>query len=78
MSGEDYCGTYDAPTIKDKDKVTASEQTGVCDHDHYHFVGWLATGITGSQENEPDGLIKAGTAMTASGKTYYAVWAQEK
>lgn len=78
MTDKDYCGTYDAPTIKDKDKVTASEQTGVCDHDHYHFVGWLATGITGSQENEPDGLIKAGTAMTASGKTYYAVWAQEK
>lgn len=78
MTGKDYCGSYEAPTIKDKDKVTASEQTGVCDHDHYHFVGWVATGITGSQENEPDGLIKAGTAMTASGKTYYAVWAQEK
>ena len=77
MTG-DYCGSYDAPTIADKTKVSASEQTGVCDHDHYHFVGWVATGITGSQENEPDGLIKAGSAMTASGKTYYAVWAQEK
>ena len=77
MTG-DYCGTYEAPKIDDKTKVTASEQTRVCDHDHYHFVGWVATGITGSQENEPDGLIKAGTAMTATGKTYYAVWAQEK
>ena len=77
MTG-DYCGTYEAPTIADKTKVSASEQTRVCDHDHYHFVGWVATGITGSQENEPDGLIKAGTTMTATGKTYYAVWAQEK
>lgn len=78
MTGEAYCGSYEAPTIADKEKVAANEQNGDCEHDHYHFVGWLATGISGSQADEPTGLIKAGTAMTASGKTYYAVWAQEK
>lgn len=78
MTSEDYCGEYLAPSIDDKETVAASEQTGVCDHDHYHFVGWVTRKVSPGEDGEPSDLVVAGTPMTANGATYYAVWAQEK
>lgn len=67
-----YCGSYEAPSITDK---TTNRGTGVCETDHYHFVGWT----TNEYRNRPAGHITAaGTDMTGSGTTYYAVWAKEE
>ncbi len=66
-----YCGSYAAPSIPDK---PTNKGTGVCETDHYHFVGWT----TNEYRNSPAGHITAaGTDMTGNGTTYYAVWAKE-
>lgn len=70
MSGT-YCGSYSAPVIADKAVATS----GTCEEVHYHFVGWT----TSEYRNSPAGHITtAGTTMTGSGTTYYAVWAREQ
>lgn len=67
-----YCGSYTAPTITDKSQATS----GTCEQVHYHFVGWVSAA---NKSNPTDAnIVKAGTAMTASETTYYAVWAAEE
>lgn len=69
-ASEQYCGSYTVPSIADKTPVTS----GSCEEVHYHFIGWT----TAKYRNSPTGHItEAGAAMTASGTTYYAVWAKE-
>lgn len=63
-------GDYSAsiPTIADK----AERSDGNCQQRHYHFVGW----VTAANKANPEGHIEVLTG-TATGTTYYAVWAQE-
>ena len=63
-------GDYSAsiPTIADK----TERADGNCAERHYHFVGW----VTEANKADPTGHIETITG-TATGTTYYAVWAQE-
>lgn len=63
-------GDYSAsiPTIADK----TERADGNCAERHYHFVGW----VTEAHKADPTGHIETITG-TATGTTYYAVWAQE-
>lgn len=63
-------GDYSAsiPTIADK----TERSDGNCEQRHYHFVGW----VTAANKENPTGNIVVLTG-TATGTTYYAVWAQE-
>ncbi len=62
------------PSLTDKDKHTPS---GDCLADHYHFVGWVESGVTPTQS--PSNVIAAGTTSINISKTvtYKAVWAKE-
>ncbi len=68
-------GSYSAPDLMDSDK-----STGSCAATHYKFMGWISkTAIDGGLANDAAykaALIPAGTAMTATGESYYAVWAE--
>ena len=75
---ENQTNDYAAPRLTDK-----SESTG-CKGLHYHFVGWLAeeyvndraeTGALTTEEKTH--IVAPDTPMTATGKTYYAIWAEE-
>ncbi len=69
------CGSYTAPSLDDKTVVTTGTD---CKELHYHFAGWVTSTISKGSEDVPTGMITAGTAMTASGATYIAVWAKQK
>ena len=62
--GGDY--SEDLPTIADKDAGS-----GNCQALHYHFCGW----VTEANRANPHGHLATITG-TASGETYYAVWAK--
>ena len=51
---------------------TEETASGTCAERHYHFVGW----VTAANKADPTGHIETITG-TATGTTYYAVWAQE-
>ena len=68
------CGSYPAPSLDDAAKVTE----GNCDVVHYHFAGWVTSSISIGTPGVPSGMITAGTAMNANGRTYIAVWAKEE
>ena len=69
-TGMEKVGDYSAsiPTIADK----TERADGNCAERHYHFVGW----VTEANKADPTGHIETITG-TATGTTYYAVWAQE-
>ena len=70
------CGSYSAPSCDDTTPPTTETD---CTTTHYKFMGWVAEGDLGSLTNDAaykSHLIPSGTAMTASGTTYYAVWAE--
>ena len=56
------------PTIEDKDVATS----GNCQVLHYHFCGW----VTEANKANPNGHL-ATINGTATGTTYYAVWAKQ-
>ena len=65
-------GSY-GTTPKLTDKATAT--SGTCEQQHYHFVGWIT-----SAKYEAGTSIAVGdlqTPTTATGATYYAVWAKQ-
>ena len=62
----DYSGSL--PTIADKTVAT----TGNCQALHYHFCGW----VTEANRANPHGHL-ATINGTATGTTYYAVWAKQ-
>lgn len=68
------CGSYEAPSLPDAAKATTED----CDVLHYHFAGWVTSTITTGTPGVPSGMITAGTAMNANGRTYIAVWAKEE
>ena len=64
-------GTYSTPTITDK----VAAMSGTCEQQHYHFVGWIT-----AAKYEAGTSIAAGdlqTPTSATGATYYAVWAKQ-
>ena len=64
-------GTYSTPTITDK----VAAMSGTCEQQHYHFVGWIT-----AAKYEAGTFIAAGdlqTPTSATGATYYAVWAKQ-
>ena len=69
------CGSYSAPNLSDGDKSSGTD----CQKAYYDFQGWVA-----ESDINLDGTLKAGatvisngTAMTASGTTYYSIWGNE-
>ena len=70
-------GSYTAPDLMDADKGSAN-----CVEKHYKFMGWITKANAEAGLANDDAykaiLIPAGTDMTASGTTYYAVWAEEE
>jgi len=71
-----YAGTQIVfNSIADK---TPASPTGDCMADHYHFVGWVESGV--EPKENPSNVIAAGTTSINVTKTvtYKAVWAQEK
>ena len=63
-------GSYSTPSLSDK----ATATSGTCEQQHYHFVGWIT-----SAKYEAGTTIAAGdlkTPTSATGATYYAVWAK--
>lgn len=69
--------SYSVPTL---DSKSAAAPTGDCEDDHYKFIGWTtgsySSGITAT--NQLENFIEGGVQNTATGKTYYAVWAKEE
>ena len=66
------CGSYSAPDLDNGDMETGTD----CQKNYAIFQGWAA-----ASDINLDGTLKAGatvisdgTAMTASGTTYYSVW----
>jgi len=69
-----YSATLAELTLSDGDKTTGSS----CRKEHYHFVGWVTAATRTSKSGGPyvAGDLETITG-TATGTTYYAVWAME-
>lgn len=73
------CGEYYAPSCPD----ASSPADESCVETHFKFMGWLTETDKNASGVKDDAwyiahLITAGTAMTANGTNYYAVWAKEE
>jgi hypothetical protein len=73
------CGSYLAPSCAD----TGTPADASCVETHFKFMGWITEADRNASGVKDDAwyiahLITAGTAMTADGTNYYAVWAQEE
>ena len=66
----DKKGAYSTPTIADKTAATS----GTCEQQHYHFVGWITAAKYEAGTAIADGDLQ--TPTSATGATYYAVWAK--
>ena len=64
-------GTYSTPSIADKSVATS----GTCEQLHYHFVGWITKTKYDAGTSIAVGDLQ--TPTTATGATYYAVWAKQ-
>lgn len=65
-------GSYGTtPTIADKSVATS----GTCEQLHYHFVGWITAAKYEAGTSIAIGDLQ--TPTTATGTTYYAVWAKQ-
>lgn len=64
-------GSYGTtPSLSDKAVATS----GTCEQQHYHFVGWITAAKYEEGTSIADGDLK--TPTSATGATYYAVWAK--
>ena len=73
------CGEYLAPSCPDA-SAPADES---CVETHFKFMGWITEADKNASGVKDDAwyiahLVTAGTAMTADGTNYYAVWAKEE
>lgn len=73
------CGEYLAPSCPDA-SAPADES---CVETHFKFMGWITEADKNASGVKDDAwyiahLVTAGTAMTADGINYYAVWAKEE
>lgn len=64
-------GTYSTPSLTDKSEATS----GTCEQLHYHFVGWITKAKYDAGTSIAVGDLQ--TPTTATGATYYAVWAKQ-
>ena len=64
-------GTYSTPTLTDKSVATS----GTCEQVHYHFVGWITKSKYDAGTSIAIGDLQ--TPTSATGATYYAVWAKQ-
>lgn len=65
-------GSYGTtPTLTDKTAKTS----GTCEEIHYHFVGWITSTKFEAGTSIADADIQ--TPTSATGATYYAVWAKQ-
>ena len=72
-------GTFTFPSVDDKTRVSKEDQTGDCQTDHYHFVGWLPSTHTATPITDDDVKTAGTTSPTVTADaTYYAVWAKEE
>ena len=72
-------GTFTFPSVDDKTRVAKENQTGDCQTDHYHFVGWLPSTHTATPITDADVKTAGSTSPTVTADaTYYAVWAKEE
>ena len=69
--GKEMIDTYDPKDVQLDDKERAT--VGDCPTVHYHFVGW----VTALHKSAPTDDNIANITGTATGTTYYAVWAKE-
>lgn len=63
-------GSYSTPTLTDKSVATS----GTCEEQHWHFMGWITKTKYDAGTSIAVGDLQ--TPTSATGTTYYAVWAK--
>ena len=70
-TGNIFYESYNAPNINYSHTTTGDD----CQDGHIYFAGWSATSSQVGSATAPADMFAAGASKTASGATYYAVWA---